>query len=326
MTDNIIELNRDRETALIQCGYGRSKYFKDPFQPLRLLHFSDIHAVLPLWNRMVEYLNHYSDHIDLALHTGDYCGGMQEAYVDFYEEGTPTDKVILNCVGNHDVVTTEKWIPNTKESAHSLLFNHTENWGVTFQDIPYAMNYSKDFPSSNIRLIVLDQYYDHDRQLTWLRELLERSLKEGVHVITASHEQTDHIVSCPDTAFNSAMDYTAVAPLQGKTFFEDTLVDFINKGGHHVCHLAGHRHHDHFGYTAQGVLNICVECGTDWYHWCDSRRVAHTRTWDCFNVMGVDVNRQLLKIVRIGDDTDCFMRKKTVLCYDYGKKTVIHSC
>ncbi len=326
MTDNIIELNRDRENAVIQCGYGRTKYFKDRYQNLSFIHFSDIHAVLPLWNRLVEYLNYYGDYIDFALHTGDYCADRQEAYVDFYKDGIHTDKVILNCVGNHDTVTTPQFIRNTKESTHSLLFNHTDNWDVCFQDIPYAMNYYKDFPNANIRLIVLDQYYDTDLQLAWLKELLERSLKEGVHVITASHEQTGDIVSCPNTVFHSAMDYTIFAPSIKKTFFEDTLVDFIKKGGHHVCHLAGHRHHDLFGYTANGVLNICVECGTDWYHWCDSRRVANTRTWDCFNVMGVDVNRQLIKIVRIGDDVDCFMRKKNMLCFDYGKKTMIHSC
>ncbi len=325
MTDNIIELNRDRETAVIQCGYGRTMFFKDPYKNLTFVHFSDVHAVLPLWNRMVEYMNHYGDYIDFALHTGDYCGDRQEAYVDFYKDGTKTDKMILNCVGNHDTVTTPQWIRNTKESAHDLLFNHTESWGATFQDIPHAMNYCKDFPEANVRLIVLDLYYDQDLQLPWLNSLLDQALAVGLHVITVSHEPSDKLVNCPDTAFHSLVDYSPLDPGPGKKFFEDALGDFIDKGGHHICHLAGHQHHDLFGRTARGVLNICVECATNWYHWCDSRRIAGTRTWDCFNVMAVDVNQQLIKLVRIGDDTDCFMRQKRTLCYDYGRHCLVYA-
>ncbi len=329
MTDNIIELNRDRETAVIQCGYGRTMFFKDTYKPLSFLHFADIHAVLPLWNRMVTFMNHYGDYIDFALHTGDYCGDRQEAYVDFYQDGTPTDKVILNCVGNHDTVTTPQWIRNTKESAHRLLFNHTENWDVCFQDIPHAMNYYKDFPQSNLRLIVLDLYYDLEEQTEWLTALLRRSREEGISVITAMHEPSAEIVTGIDTTFHSVLEengeYRRIAGAFQEHPFEQVIADFITAGGEHVCNLCGHLHHDLFGYTEKGVLNIAVECATNWYHWCDSRRIANTRTWDCFNVMAVDVNQQQIRLVRIGDDTDCYMRQKRALCYDYGKKKMIYT-
>ncbi len=329
ISDNIVALNRDRETAVIQCGYGRTMFFKDPYKNLTFVHFADIHAVLPLWNRMVEYMNHYGDYIDFALHTGDYCGDRQEAYVDFYKDGTKTDKVIYNCVGNHDTVTTPQWIRNTKESAHALLFNHTENWGASFQDIPHAMNYYKDFPEANIRLIVLDLYYDQDLQKAWLADLLQRSMAEGVSVITAMHEPSAEITEHLDTPFCSILEengeYRRIAGGFQEHTYEETIADFIAAGGKYICNLCGHLHHDLFGYTQKGVLNIAVECATSWYHWCDSRRVPGTRTWDAFNVMAVDVNQQLIKLVRIGDDTDCFMRQKRTLCYDYGKKCLVYS-
>ena len=87
-TNNIVELNRDVEPLIVQGSASRTRFFKskfdDKFKPLQFVHFSDVHAVLDLWNRMVEYVNYYKDYIDFAIHTGDYCGGNQEVYVDFY--------------------------------------------------------------------------------------------------------------------------------------------------------------------------------------------------------------------------------------------------
>ena len=66
-----------------------------------------------------------------------------------------------------------------------------------------------------------------------------------------------------------------------------------------------------------------VECGSDWAGWCDSKRIRGTKTYDCFNVVGVNVNAGILKLVRIGDNADYFLRTKRVLCYDYINKKLI---
>ncbi len=320
--EDIIALNRDLEPAVIQGSYGRSMYFEDPYKPLQFVHFSDIHAILDLWNRMVEYINHYSDYISFALHTGDYCGGHQEVYTDFYRDGTPCVRPVLNCVGNHDTVTPDGK-QNTKESTHRLLFNHTEGWDVQFMDISHSMTYYKDFPESNIRLIVLDLYYNVEEQTKWLREVLNDARETGIHVITAMHEPTDAITNRLDTPFCSIVDYQAVGAIRASMPYEDVIVAFIQDGGQFVCNLAGHWHHDKIGYTSAGVLNIAVECATKWYHWCDGIRIPGTRTYDCFNVMSVDTNQKLIRLIRIGDNTDNTLRIKRTLCYDYGKRKLI---
>ena len=87
-TDNIIDLNRDVEPLIVQGAASRTPFFKDRYKTLQFVHFSDVHAVLDLWNRMVEYINYYKDYIDFAVHTGDYCGSSQDLYVDFYNYGT----------------------------------------------------------------------------------------------------------------------------------------------------------------------------------------------------------------------------------------------
>ena len=84
----MVELNRDVESFLIQASAQRTMFFNDPFEILQFVHFSDVHAVPQLWERIVEYINHYASYISFGLHTGDYCGGSQEEYVDFYNQCT----------------------------------------------------------------------------------------------------------------------------------------------------------------------------------------------------------------------------------------------
>ena len=194
-----------------------------------------------------------------------------------------------------------------------------------------SMTYFKDFPDANIRLIVLDNYYDVEAQIAWLRELLARSLAEGVHVITAAHQPTAPIVDAPNTAFHTALNWDEVAPSYRAdspiypTLFDGPIGDFIDAGGHFIAHLCGHHHRDYFGYTARGVLNIAVGEGNSWGNWQDCLRDYDTLAYDTFNVMSVDTNTGLLRLVRIGNDADYYLRKKRTLSFDYVNKKMIYT-
>lgn len=330
MTDNIIELNRDVEPFVIQSSRARHKLFGDKFLPLQFLHFSDVHSKLERFDRIVEYVNHYKDYISFALHTGDYCGSGQCEYVDFYKDGAKCHRPIYNCVGNHDVhldmkhAKRDQWEP--KSTAHGLLFGHTDGWDASFLDIPHSMTYYKDFEESNIRLVVLDLYFDLEEQAAWLTDVLEDAIEKQMHVITAMHEPTDELVDIPATTFHTLTDYKQIDVFDRKKRFEDVILDFKDRGGIHVCNFCGHHHHDRFGYTEGGVLNCAVECATTFASWCDGKRVAGTKTADCFNVVCVDVNLGLLKLIRVGDNTDMYLQRRTALCYDYINKKVITNC
>ena len=80
---------------------------------------------------------------------------------------------------------------------------------------------------------------------------------------------------------------------------------------------------DQFGLTARGILNVVVQNATDWDLHGDMKRIPGTKSMDCFNVVGVDTDLGLLKIIRIGADVDHYLRKKTILCFDYRKQQVI---
>lgn len=331
LTDNIIELNRDMEPYIIQGSASRTPFFKkkfdDKFKPMQFVHFSDIHAVLDLWNRMVEFVNHYRDYIDFALHTGDYCGNNQSLYADFYNYGTQCDRPIYNCVGNHDTIITPKWISNSKESAHKLLFApmNDDSRNVNFMECDYSMTYYKDFPDSNVRMIVLDLYYDIELQCQWLKNILEDAIDKKLCVITASHEPLAEVNDTYGVTFHTKNDYPSIVGIHEQKPFEPIIAEFVAKGGTHICHLAGHEHHDLFGLTDAGILNSIVPSATNWNGWCDGKRIRGTRTYDCFNVVSVDVNLGLLKIARIGNNTDNFFRSQRALCYDYINKKIIYN-
>ncbi len=327
-SNHIVELNRDAEAFLIQACAGRPKPFHDAYQPLQFVHFSDLHAKLELWNRMVEYINYYSDYISFAIHSGDYCGSSQLKYEDCYRNGNSCKRPIYNCVGNHDVEENEDWSRGkpkkaSKESVYRLLFHsvHSEEAIPCPVDFPTA--YCLDYEKSKVRLIVLDQYYDIEIQKEWLRELLKDAKEKGLHVMTVMHEPSDDLVDIPNTTFHSLHDYRSICGAIRKNEFEDVLVEFIQNGGIHICNLVGHEHHDLFGYTKGGVLNCAVECATDWNGWCDGKREKGTKTWDSFNVVSVDANLGLFKLVRIGNTTDPYLRSKRTLCFDYMRKRVI---
>ena len=330
-TDNIIELNRDMESFIIQGSATRSNFFKkkfeDKFVPLQFVHFSDIHAVLDLWNRIVEYINHYEKYISFGIHTGDYCGNNQQLFVDFYNYGTQCERPIYNCVGNHDtLIARTDWTVNPdKSETFKRLFAPMPDSSADVKFMPgeYSMTYFKDFPESNIRMIVLNLYYDIDEQTEWLKGLLTDAKEKGLSVITAMHEATAEIVNSFGVSFHTLNDYTALEGKFEETPFESIIADFINDGGEHICHLAGHYHHDLFGVTEKGVLNTVVPCATNWNGWCDGKREKGTRTYDCFNVVSVDTNLGLLKICRIGDNCDHYLREKKVLCFDFRNRKVI---
>ena len=246
---DIVTLNKEQEVNLIQSGALRSQFFKDTHKPLVFIHFSDIHAALPLWNRVAEFMNYYQEYIAFALMTGDYCEDSQKRYVDLYGNGIKTKNPILNCAGNHDTCADETHGKATKQSVYQLLFatTDTKSWGVTFMEGDCSMTYYKDFPESNIRLVVLDYYYDIDVQAEWLTGILEESKENGYQVITAMHEVSHPIVNKVECTFQTRNDYERLGGNRSKSKFETVIHRFKQDGGTHICNLVGHEHSDMIG-------------------------------------------------------------------------------
>lgn len=323
-TNSIVELNKETE-KYIQNASG-----------ITFVHASDMHAMPKLWDRMVEYVNYYSDKISFIVHTGDYCGGSQKVYADMYM-GKKCLRPIYNCVGNHDCFGGgEVWGLAEKSTAHKLLFNHTEDWNAVFFDCEYSMSYYKDI--DGIRLIVLDDYYDIWETRAWLRGILREALEKGLHVITAQHEPTGYINDTFRSRYQTYRDCNAEFRRyelertrydydhRGRVLYGDVIEEFISLGGNYVINLAGHDHVDEFGLNDRGILNIVVENGTSWDGISDISRVPGERSEDCFNVMSVDTEKHEFTVVRIGANTDKSGRTKQMMVFDYQNKRILTEC
>lgn len=316
----IIKLNKDIENALVQSS---SKKRTDTNEVFTIVHASDIHGKQDLFNRVVEFTNYYISNLKLIINTGDYVYKGQEDFIDLMGNAEINNVPFYNVIGNHDqYVSDSDRSQAPKSSTYTNVITKTQrSWqsiGVTYMSGDNSMTYYKDFANSKIRLIVLDDYYDIDTQATWLASRLEEAKTKGYAVITAKHEKTDNITTSIG-CFNSKDAYTGTYD----TTFETVIKAFIDAGGIYICNLCGHEHIDETGYTANGILNIVAECVTDDVYWQNCKREKGTKTYDCFNIISVDTNQGLLKIVRVGDNTDIYMHDKKYLCYDYINKKII---
>lgn len=316
----IVKLNKDIENALVQSS---SKKRTDSNEVFTIAHISDIHGKQDLFNRVVEFTNYYVSNLKLILNTGDYVYKGQEDFIDLMGNTEINNVPFYNIVGNHDQYVSDSDRSQADKSlTYANVITKTQrDWqsiSVTYMSGDNSMTYYKDFVNSKIRLIVLDDYYDIDTQANWLASRLEEAKTNGYHVITAKHEKTNNITTSVG-CFNSKDVYSG----KYNTTFETVIKAFVDDGGIYICNLCGHEHVDEMGYTSNGILNVVAECVTDDVYWQNCKRDKGTKTYDCFNVISVDTNQGLLKIVRVGDNTDIYMHDKKYVCYDYINKKII---
>lgn len=318
---SIVSLNADREPLIIQNKAVRGTAFESDHTVITFTHFSDIHAKQELWNRVAEFTNKYKKYINFAIMTGDYVGdNLATSYVDLIGDGTPFEVPLYMCVGNHDTYEDSNHTQASKADAYAAVFTGASTSGATFMTGDYSMTFYVDFAGSNLRIIVLDNYYDKSAQVTWLETVLASAKTNGYAVATFMHQPTAKITVPLDCTFMTIDDHSSQ---WGTNDFESVIAAFISGGGEYVGNFCGHWHCNYIGYTANGVLNIVVPAATDYVAYNDSARVNGTRTHDCFNVVGIDTNTKMLKIIRIGNNADHYLRNQNVLCYDYANKEII---
>ena len=320
---DIVELNKDMEPFIIQALKGKPSKCGSQNKILSFIHFTDIHSNIKLWNRVVDYVNYYEDYIDFAIHTGDYSRYIRDTAVDMYSTGTKCVKPILNVVGNHDTFDANSEISD-KPATKQIICSNTDGWDVTFMDIADSMTYYKDYPDSMIRIIALDNYFDQDEQCDWLDLRLREATTMGYHVITFMHEMTNPIIDKLDTNFQTIEDFESYGGnMYSSSKFDKVIADWIADGGVHIANFAGHEHSDMIGYTKNGVLNMICQCATNDESWVDAARVEGTKTFDCFNFVSVETTTGVFKVVRIGNNSDHYLREKKVFAYDYINKKIL---
>lgn len=300
-------------------------------QPLVLGWFSDIHADEANLKRIKEYFDEYSSYVADVIHTGDSVFNELSDGMAFWNRAGVQS--YLNVVGNHDAASTYNGSliappdPNavSSKAVYDVIIKpYVSSWGVVQPTGAEANGYNyyyKDYTTQKIRLVVLDCMYYDSTQNTWFSGVLSNT-PQGYSVVVASHYCPD-VITPLDTPFNSLQG--TIPSTYSMPSAVDAVSSFIENGGNFVCWIAGHTHIDYIGKLQRDTRQLCivVENGGIDDGWNDSTRTEGTKSQDAFNVIAFDIYSSIIKIIRVGDDYDHYMRHKMTLCYDYAQGILI---
>lgn len=326
--------------------------------PLTIAHFSDMHGTSATQlKRFIEFCDYYNSRIDVRLNTGDTVqnsyGDLPSSLSDWWYMKAAGSENILNVIGNHDVASyssgTYDWTAHVGEDAYEAFISpFIENWGVESGGVNTCYYY-KDFSDSGIRFIVLDMPGYDTVQDEWFAGLLAGALSGGMTVVIASHfpgAKVDALPSRFTSLSRSTTGTNTVSYMANKDLFAAAVkkVDtFISNGGSFACWLVGHTHYDFLSTVASfqegdgnfGRPDITIDntqlvvtidtssSATAQTTYSDIDHAAGTKLQDCFNLVTIDAANKLIKIVRVGCDTDKWMRKKDTLCINYATHTIV---
>lgn len=300
---------------------------------LSLLHFSDIHGQQTPLDTILQFKEKYSSYINDILCTGDIMNdhfGQTNIF-----ETTEGAENILMTIGNHDVCLGNSVSPmdyqpysgvTTLQGYNEFIAPFVSNWGVVQPTDAATLGlnyYYKDY--DNVRLIVLDCYAPSDStyiadQVSWLSSVLSSAKTSSKAVVIAVHQTAAALNYERETGF-CAYERTTSQFIDGS--FVNAVQSFIDAGGEFVCWLAGHTHCDYFGTLANhpNQTQITITCA---YHdQYDDGRVVDTPTADSFNIVSFDTYSKLIKVLRVGNNEDRYLRPKNVLTWDYANKKIV---
>lgn len=326
---SIAGLNRDIEPTVLQLSAeipSSSDYGNSPYRRVTFAHFSDIHAAVDRWERICEYIDTY-DFIKFGVHTGDYVGSSMADGKDLYGTKKPINKAILNVVGNHDTYTrANPYITADKAVTYANLYKSVDvvadGWDCTFGIASNAMYWFKDDDDSKVRFIAIDQYYWDDAQAEWFTSALTSARQNDFAVVLFMHTPMTKKITSIGTSFWTLGGWdTGVSETEDSptiVAIRSAIASFRSAGGTFICYLCGHVHSDQIGkLDTDGLLQIRIENASGIGVWCESNRQKNTKNYDCLNIVQIDRAYGLIKVVRVGVNTDPHMQAKNAVCYDY---------
>ena len=326
---DIVTLNKDALARLDEAKtFVKRRGRTDTYTPtFALLHFSDIHGATTALTRLVELKNHLGSKLSDTICTGDMVNDKYEDTMSFWDGVTGAGS-ILTCIGNHDVhhqgesSYTADQIGQT-DTYTRYFAPYKDGWGVTIgENLTY---YYKDYPTNKVRLIALNYLLTGDEataQNTWLQARLAEAKTNGYTVIIAAHcqLQNSNAVDCSFTTF-------------GKTTFggqldesyQASVQSFINDGGLFACYISGHTHWDAVAYNSNYPNQLCITVTTASVNMNDNDqpRISGTITQDAANLIVIDVDFKVVKIIRVGANIDTYLRGRNTLTYSYDTHSVL---
>ena len=299
---------------------------------------TDIHGHQENLQRFTEFVAKYKSYTDDLLCLGDMVAASWADSMDFWNNVKGSEKILLT-IGNHDTCLIGEgqdsiWDYYSGKQAYDRYFApYIQNWNVSQPENANENGYCwycKDYLESKVRLVVLDcMYIEKDTakaQLSWFTNVLSDAKDKGLSVVAAKHYPFNVVQDKDNNTFNN-LDTSPYwgNPKDSIKDFLDAINNFISGGGEFICWLNGDSHYDFQG-TIEGYPNqyaIALENALLDSTWGDSVRLRGTKSQDSFNYVTFDTNSKLIKIVRVGNNSDRYLRAKNYICYDYKNKKII---
>lgn len=330
---------------------GNDAFYTGEYENLTLLFFADIHALTVNAKRVKEFYdfyqgfyrgNSYKRLIDDMICGGDIVG----AYLNKPDGSMDADGALiwwkecgldktLPVIGNHDawlldgttkVDADEEACYNTFLAPYLDVLDIVQPTGAGTNDY-YPCYYYKDYEepdyggtptwNTTIRLIVLDCMHWGATQKAWLADVLDDCKENDISVIIASHYSPQL-----DYDFNST--FCDLDPF-ADTFLSDEVATLVDSSEvDFICYLCSHNHDDQFGPLVNHPNQVAITIGCASYVQDErTNRWLNAKNQDCFNIVSFDTKQKLIKIVRVGNDSDSYLRSKRVMTYNYETKEIV---
>lgn len=299
--------------------------------PLILGLITDIHADGVNLKRYLEFMNKYAEIITDKLCLGDMVADRFSDDITYWDNIEGSENII-RVIGNHDTWRDDmnSPLPDKTLVYNKYLDGKINNWGVVQPDNAKELGlnyYYKDYANSKVRLIVIDDNYYTTEQNTWFINTLNGAKARGYHVLACEHQQsTKDLVSLGSNFESLDFDYSKLVTRSGCDLRIQAVDDFIGHGGVFIAWLSGDSHYDKFGVyngTNGKQLSLVFENAHCNSYWNDSERIKGTKSQDSFNIFSVDTESNLIRIVRVGNNADRYLRNKNHICYNYKTHKII---
>lgn len=307
----------------------------------KAIFFSDVHGSSENVRRIKEKaISWKSQYVDCILNGGDTVQSFNSEGLDWYSQLVQDSTIpFITAVGNHDAWSTNFWTWDSNENIYNLLTSKVKEYvpsivQPTDVDTTHANYYYYD--TEKVRVIVLlsltftssDVYYD-EAQDTWLKSVLADAKENNKAVIIMNHGPIDP-KDCEEIECNWTSKLSWVNDVKDYQHMDNRILEnvdsFIDSGGRFICYLAGHSHLDYILRSKNHPRQMCLVITSARYNSgsdCTRSQSKDNMDYDSYNYIGVDLTHSVIKVQRIGMNTNAWMQEHNTMCWDFKNSKLI---
>ena len=307
----------------------------------KAIFFSDVHGASENVRRIKEKaVSWKSQYVDCILNGGDTVQNFNSEGLNWYNQLVQDATIpFISAVGNHDAWSTTYWTWDNNENIYNLLTSKVKEYVPSIvqpTDVDTTFGNYYYYDTEKVRVIVLlsltftssDVYYD-EAQDTWLKSVLADAKENNKAVIIMNHGPIDP-KDCEEIECNWTSKFSWVNDVKDYQHMDNRILEnvdsFIDSGGRFICYLAGHSHLDYILRSKKHPRQMCLVITSARYSYgsdCTRSQSKDNMDYDSYNYIGVDLTHSVIKVQRIGMNTNAWMQEHNTMCWDFKNSKLI---